>query len=185
MFGIQGTKQAGCLVASNEQDFKKIYNATMEVLFKVAYRIVDDDEVAEELVHDSLIKIHEKKMEFPSLDDAKFFLIRVVKNASLNYAKRKNKEKIVYEKVLHEDNRKIDSGETEFFKNDACERTRKALNMLPEHFKVVLILREYADLNYKEIGRILGITEGNVKVRIFRAREHLSKILGEEDVYLP
>ena len=50
---------------------------------------------------------------------------------------------------------------------------------------MVLILKEYAELNYKEIGKTLGITEGNVKVRVFRAREQLSKLLGEDDVYLP
>jgi RNA polymerase sigma-70 factor (ECF subfamily) len=50
--------------------------------------------------------------------------------------------------------------------------------------KEVLILKEYADLNYKDIGAQLGISEGNVKVRVFRAREQLSKIIGENDVYL-
>ena len=63
--------------------------------------------------------------------------------------------------------------------------TKAALDKLPENLRVVLILREYAELNYKEIGRVLGITEGNVKVRIFRAREQLAKIIGENDVYLP
>ncbi|MDR1256386.1 MAG: winged helix-turn-helix transcriptional regulator, partial [Spirochaetaceae bacterium] len=38
----------------------------------------------------------------------------------------------------------------------------------------------YADLNYKEIAKMLGISEGNVKVRIFRAREKLSAILAKE-----
>jgi len=42
---------------------------------------------------------------------------------------------------------------------------------------MVLILKEYAELNYKEIGRTLGISEGNVKVRVFRARERLAGIL--------
>ena len=46
------------------------------------------------------------------------------------------------------------------------------------------MLKEYGDLNYKEIGKVLGITEGNVKVRVFRAREQLLKILGEDDVFL-
>ena len=47
-----------------------------------------------------------------------------------------------------------------------------------------MILREYAEMNYKEIGKILGITEGNVKIRVFRAREQLAKIIGEDDVYM-
>jgi RNA polymerase sigma-70 factor (ECF subfamily) len=51
--------------------------------------------------------------------------------------------------------------------------------------KEVLVLREYGDLNYKEIGEALGITEGNVKVRVFRAREQITKMIGEGDVYMP
>ena len=42
---------------------------------------------------------------------------------------------------------------------------------------MVLVLKEYAEMNYKEIGRVLGISEGNVKVRVFRARERLSVLL--------
>jgi RNA polymerase sigma-70 factor (ECF subfamily) len=43
-----------------------------------------------------------------------------------------------------------------------------------------LILKEYGELNYKEIGRSLGISEGNVKVRVFRARERLAGLLNAE-----
>ncbi|MBQ4555227.1 MAG: RNA polymerase sigma factor [Spirochaetaceae bacterium] len=173
------------LHAENNSDFRKIYNSVMQTLFRVSYRIVNDEEAAEDLVHDSLIKMREKKLVFPSLDDAKFWLIRVVKNASLNYAKRKTREKRAYERALREDTRKSESGETELLKAETIEKTKAALEKLPENLRVVLILREYAELNYKEIGRVLGISEGNVKVRIFRAREQLAKIIGENDVYLP
>jgi len=43
--------------------------------------------------------------------------------------------------------------------------------------RMVLILKEYGDMNYKEIGKVLGISEGNVKVRVFRARERLASLL--------
>ena len=173
------------LIAEKDSDFRKIYNAVMQLLFRVSFRIVNDEEVAEDLVHDSLIKMREKKLVFPSIDDAKFWLIRVVKNASLNYAKRKTREKKAYERALREDTRKAESGETELLKAEAIKKTKEALDKLPENLRMVLILREYAELNYKEIGRVLGITEGNVKVRVFRAREQLAKLIGENNVYLP
>ena len=122
---------------------------------------------------------------FPSLNDAKYWLIRVVKNASLNYVKRKERERKAYEKVLYEDHRKADSGETDLLKVESIKNAREALKKLPKNLQDVLLLREYADLNYKEIGKILGITEGNVKVRIFRAREQLVKLIGEDNVFLP
>ena len=170
---------------SDNADFKKIYNATFQLLFKISYRIVNDDDAAEDLVHDSMIKMHEKEMVFPSVDEAKYWLICVVKNASLNYAKRKTREKHAYERVLKEETRKMDSGETALLKKETQQKAIEALNKLPVNLKMVLVLREYAELNYKEIGRVMGITEGNVKVRVFRARAQLAKLIGEEDVYLP
>ena len=181
--GQQGEGTA--LNAGNPVDFKTIYDATMQMLYKVAYRVVNDEEAAEDLAHDSLIKANEKSLVFPSINDAKYWLIRVVKNASINYIKRKERERKAYEKVLYEDHRKADTGEIDLLKQEAANKAREALKKLPGNLQDVLMLREYAELNYKEIGRILGITEGNVKVRIFRAREQLVKIIGEDNVFLP
>ena len=183
--GENPSEENSALNAGNPVDFKKIYDATMQMLFKVAYRVVNDEEAAEDLAHDSLIKANEKNLVFPSINDAKYWLIRVVKNASINYIKRKERERKAYEKVLYEDHRKADTGETDLLKQESASKAREALKKLPENLQDVLMLREYADLNYKEIGRILGITEGNVKVRIFRAREQLVKLIGEDNVFLP
>ncbi len=172
------------LHAGSETDFRLIYNSLMVLLFKVSYRIVGDEEAAEDLVHDCLIKMHEKNLDFPSLDDVKYWLIRVVKNASLNYAKRKQRERNALAKILREGKKSAESAETEVLKDEARIKIQEALEKLPDNLRVVLVLREYADLNYKEIGRVLGISEGNVKVRAFRAREQLSKIIGEDDVFL-
>jgi RNA polymerase sigma-70 factor (ECF subfamily) len=173
------------LHAANDADFRVIYQATMPVIFKVALRVAGNEEAAEDLCHDALIKMSEKDMVFPSVNDAKYWLIRVVKNASLNYAKRKGRERRAYERALKEDRRVVDSGETELLKGDSVKRVQEALEKLPDNLRTVLHLKEYAELNYKEIGRMLGITEGNVKVRVFRAREQLAKLIGEEDVYMP
>ena len=52
------------LHAADPKDFKKIYDATMQLLFKISYRVVNDEEAAEDLVHDSLIKMNEKELVF-------------------------------------------------------------------------------------------------------------------------
>ena len=171
--------------AGNPTDFKKIYDECMQLLYRISYRVVCDEDVAEDSAHDSLIKANEKSLIFPSLDDAKYWLIRVVKNASLNYVKRKDREHKAYEKVLYEDHRKYDSGEVDLLKAETIRRIQECLNKLPKKLREVIILREYGDLNYKEIGKVLGITEGNVKIRIFRAREQLEKLIGEENVFMP
>lgn len=182
---MNNKEPTGELRCEDPGDFKKLYDSTMQLLFKVSYRIVNDEEAAEDLVHDSYIKANEKKMVFPSLDDAKFWLIRVVKNASLNYAKRKTREAKAYHKVLYEGRQHMDSSEVDLLKAETIEKVKEILDQLPPKMKEVLVLREYGDLNYKEIGEALGITEGNVKVRVFRAREQITKLIGESDVYMP
>ena len=182
LFNVEGSKKP--VNAADPADFRHIYNETMVLLFKISWRIVNDEDAAEDLVHDSYIKASEKGMEFPTMDDAKFWLIRVVKNASLNYALRKKREKTAYQKALYEDKRQQTSGETDLLRQETQKIAVEALARLPKSLKEVIILREYGDLNYKEIGKVLGITEGNVKIRMFRAREQLEKIIGGDDVWL-
>ena len=173
------------LDANRDEDFRTIYTVTMPILFRIALRIAGNEEAAEDLCHDSLIKMTEKDMTFPSINDAKYWLIRVVKNASLNYAKRKGRERRAYDRALKEDKPTIDSGETALLKEDTIQKVREAVEKLPENLRSVIQLSDYGELNYKEIGRILGISEGNVKVRMFRAREQLIRLIGEDDVYMP
>lgn len=173
------------LNAKSDIDFRFIYEKVMNVIYKVSYNITKKREIAEDICHDCLIKMTEKEMVFPSIDDAKYWLIRVVRNASLNYVKRLEIERKAYQKVFKESPNQTTTSEETLLKDETVACVQKAFEKLPENLKSVLQLKEYSDLNYKEIGDILGITEGNVKIRVFRARKRLSKMIGEDDVYLP
>jgi RNA polymerase sigma-70 factor (ECF subfamily) len=163
----------------NEAEFRRLYNSAFPVLYKVAYRITYSNEAAEDLCQEAFFRLHEKNMVFPSPDEATYWLIRVVKNAALNYAKRKQRERRAYQRAFKEDVRKVETGEGDLVSKETKAEVLEALNKLPENLRMVLIFKEYAELNYKEIGRVLGISEGNVKVRIFRARERLAVFLRE------
>jgi RNA polymerase sigma-70 factor (ECF subfamily) len=160
-----------------EPEFRKLYETSFSILFRVACRVTNSPEAAEELCHDAYIRLHEKNMVFPNLQEATYWLIRVVKNAALNYAKRKTRERKVYQRAFKEDARQEETGEIRLVKKETREEVQEALNKLPENLKIVLILKEYSEMNYREIGRVLGISEGNVKVRVFRARERLAALL--------
>ena len=159
------------------REFKRLYDSTFQILFRVAYRVTNSSEAAEDLCQESFFRLYEKNMVFPNPEEAKYWLIRVVKNAALNYAKRKDRERKAYQRAFREDNRQQETGEGLLVKKETSEEVKIALEKLPENLKVVLIFKEYAEMNYKEIGRVLGISEGNVKVRVFRARERLAGLL--------
>lgn len=182
-------------------DFRGLYDETGDMLLRVAFRITNSMEAAEDVVHDAFGKLIEKGMSFPSRNDAKYWLIRVVKNAAINYAKRKGREAKAYEKWWRNEASPIEdieagsislsetgtdagvqrAAEEEVLRKESARELRDALSSLPEKLKTVLVLKEYGGMSYKEIGKALGISEGNVKVRAFRAREALSSRLSGED----
>jgi len=160
-----------------EPDFRLLFNSAFPVLYKVACRITNSSEAAEDLCQEAFFRLHEKNMVFPNQEEAKYWLIRVVKNAALNYSKRKQRERKAYQRAFKENTRQEETGEDKIVKKETREEVLEALNKLPENLRIVLILKEYSEMNYREIGRALGVNEGNVKVRVFRARERLSALL--------
>ncbi|MCL2127091.1 MAG: RNA polymerase sigma factor [Treponema sp.] len=160
-----------------EAEFRRLYNSAFPILYKVAYRIANSGEAAEDLCQEAFFRLHEKNMVFPSPEEATYWLIRVVKNAALNYVKRKQRERRAYQRAFKEETRQTETGEGLLVKKETKAEVTEALNKLPENLRVVLIFKEYAEMNYKEIGRVLGISEGNVKVRVFRARERLADLM--------
>jgi len=158
--------------------FRRLYTGVFPVLFRVACRITANEEAAEDVCQEAFFRYHEKGMIFSNPDEAKYWLIRVVKNSALNYAKRKERERRAYQRAFREDYRSEENGEENLLRKETRREVTEALEQLPENLRIVLVLKEYGDLNYKEIARVLGISEGNVKVRVFRARERLSALLG-------
>ena len=168
-------------VVTEQEKFSRFYTAVFPILFRVAYRITGGEEAAEDLCQEAFFRYHQREMSFPNFDEAKYWLIRVVKNSALNYAKRKERERRAYQRAFREDQRTTESGEGELVRKETLREVTEALEQLPENLRIVLVLKEYGELNYKEIGRALGISEGNVKVRVFRARERLAALLSPPD----
>jgi RNA polymerase sigma-70 factor (ECF subfamily) len=54
-----------------------------------------------------------------------------------------------------------------------------AMDRLPEDKREILLLSKFQDKKYKEIGEILGCTEGAVKVKVFRALQELKEVYKE------
>ncbi len=162
-----------------EKELRELYDATASLLVRIAWRIAGTEEAAEDIVHDAFIRLLEKQIPFPSLDDAKFWLIRVVKNGALNHAKRKGREVRAYEKWWQGERVAADPADRDLLRSETEGEMRALLERLPEKLRSVIVLKEYGEMSYREIGKVLGISEGNVKVRAFRAREALLAMMEE------
>jgi RNA polymerase sigma-70 factor (ECF subfamily) len=169
------------------KDFNRIYERTFPVLIRIIARMVGTEEAAEDICQEAFIKLHQRVEGFPNPEEAVYWLIRVAKNLALNYEKRKGREVRAYKKIfLKTKFRFEESGEEIYLKKESSRRIQEALLLLPAKLREAIVLKEYGDFSYKEIAAILKISEGNVKVRVYRAREWLARFFQDsEEIHVP
>jgi RNA polymerase sigma-70 factor (ECF subfamily) len=170
--------------SSDNESFRRVYSEVFPVVLRVSYHVTYNMDVSEDICQEAFIRFYERNMEFKSIDEAKYWLIRVTKNLSINVVKRKSREQAVVEKIKKLPKVSIRNGEETMMDEETKSRIREAVEQLPEKLRSVLVLKEYADLNYKQIGTILHISESNVKVRVHRARKLLESMLDREEMHV-
>ena len=70
----------------------------------------------------------------------------------------------------------------QIIKEEKLRQLKTAMNKLSPDKQEILVLSKYKGLPYKEIGEILGYTENNVKIRVFRALSELKQIYTEIEI---
>ncbi|MDD3996101.1 MAG: RNA polymerase sigma factor [Sphaerochaetaceae bacterium] len=170
--------------SSDSKSFRSVYEQVFPVVMRVAYHITYNMDVSEDICQEAFIRFYEKGIDFQSVDEAKYWLIRVVKNMSINVIKRKAREDATVERLKKAPSLPILNGEQALIGDETRAMVRSAVERLPEKLKSVLVLKEYADLNYKQIAGILRISESNVKVRVHRARKIMESMLDREEMHV-
>jgi RNA polymerase sigma-70 factor (ECF subfamily) len=165
----------------NVESFEQVYEEVFSVLIKIAYHITGSVDVSEEICQEAFVKYISRASKIPTIEQSRYWLIRVVKNMCYNYVKRKGREGRAVDRIKEMPRPELYSGEQELIRKEARETVQRALMEIPLKLRTVLILKEYGQLSYREIAAVLGITEGNVKVRVYRARNELEDVLNRED----
>jgi len=171
---------------TRQKIFDRAYEENVTLLLRIATRITGSEEAGEDVCQEAFFRYYERIGSVPEGEEARYWLIRVVKNLSLNYDKRKERERTAYWKLGNQPRKEqLNEGEDKVLLEESRDAVRLALNRLPSKYRIVLILKEYENLSYKEIGESLKLSESNVKVRVFRAREQLSKMIKKGDFHVP
>ena len=140
-------------------------------LFAAAFQVCGNAADAADAAQEALLRYHISEKQFESEQHIRAWLLRVAINCAKNVSRsffRRNT--VPLEDYM--DSLEFDSGESR-------EIFREVMN-LPETYRLVIHLYYYEDYSVAEIGRILGLTESNVKVRLSRGRQLLKKSLQEE-----
>ena len=172
------------VLRGNVNDFEKLVTAYEKNVYSLALRMVGDPEDAADMTQETFIKAYRALSSFRG--DSKFssWLYRIASNVCLDFLRSRSRHPQVSLSTVDEDDRATfelpdmrQNPEEQLMKKLGMEAVRRGLEQLPEQQRQILVLRELGGLSYAELAQTLGLEEGTVKSRIFRARKRLCALL--------
>ncbi|MGP1473373.1 MAG: RNA polymerase sigma factor [Prevotella intermedia] len=139
-------------------------------LFRLALRITLSREEAEDIVQDTMIKVWDKRYEWSNIDSIEAYSLRICRNLSLDRLKKRDNQNDSFEEEQF-DTVHTSTPQDRLIDQDRLRVVKEIVDSLPEKQRSCMQLRDFEGKQYKEIADILGITEEQVKVNIFRARQ--------------
>ena len=140
-------------------------------LFRLALRITLNRFEAEDIVQDTLIKVWNRRSDWEDIDSIEAFSLTICRNLSLDRIKKKENDNNSLEDVNIAEPVASSNPQDRMIQADRVNLIRQIVDSLPEKQRSCMQLRDFEGKSYKEIAVILDITEEQVKVNIFRARQ--------------
>ncbi|MCF6279069.1 MAG: RNA polymerase sigma factor [Flavobacteriaceae bacterium] len=151
------------------------------LVFSLAIKMLKNREESEEVSQDTFIKAYKSLKSFNGESKFSTWIYRIAYNTSLDRMKKNSRfnNSIEIDNIPSKDIQLTDTIFEGIERKERSEIVQRCMNQLPEDERVILHLFYFEELSLKEIGTIVSITEGNVKVKLFRARKKLFSIFKE------
>jgi RNA polymerase sigma-70 factor (ECF subfamily) len=185
MSGMRDEELVRRYLAGDKGSFGELVRRHERKVYNLAYRMLGREEEARDATQDAFLSAMRKLAGFRG--DAAFstWLHRVTVNACYDILRKRKHEPLLERQMgEEEDARDHRLGRPEPSVGDHAEASitaidvRRALMLVPEDFRVVLVLHDAQDLGYDEVAEILGVPVGTVKSRLHRGRIALARALG-------
>ena len=174
---------AADVLSTPDQDFEDIYQTHYRRVFSLCRYLLNSIDRAEDACHEVFLRAHAKLDTYNPALPLSTWLLKIASNYCIDVLRRRGTEQRIFN---------LDPGESfdppsrsgsplgEVLAAERGKDVRAALSTLSEKYRVPLVLAYYNELDYEEIGEILGVERTQVAVLIFRGKQQLRQRLGKE-----
>jgi len=166
------------------QEFEREALVHLDTLYNVAVRLCGNASDAEDLVQETVTKAYRAWDTYERGTNCRAWLVAILRNTFINQYRRESKrpsqveyesveETSVFESVQDRD------PEGSFFRYIVDDEVKRAIQELPEEFRIPVVLSDVEGMSYAEISEALELPVGTVKSRLFRGRRRLQQRLYE------
>lgn len=176
----------------DSDSFTALVRRYQDRLYNLAYRVLANEDEAEEVVQDTFLRIHEGAVNFRRSKVFAGWLFRIAHNACLDILRLRQRD--ISNVSFDQTGSKSESGETrqavlgqladakagpeELVRlQEQARLIEESLAQLPDEQRIVVVLRDIEGFAYEEIAEIVGATQGTVRSRIHYGRLKLRELL--------
>ncbi len=153
--------------------FEEIYNSYSQKVFRLCMSYTNDSELATDLTQETFIQVWQNLEKFRNESSIGTWVFRIASNICLRQIQKSKKMIKVELPFQIEDKREETNDEQVKF-------LYKCISELPETDRLIISM-VLEELQQKEIGNILGISEGNVRIKIHRIKQLLTQRFNDND----
>lgn len=156
-------------------------------LVNFVYRTIGDRERAQDLVQETFIRVYRHLHRFDTTRKFSTWIYTIASNLAKNELRNRSRNPLVFFQTIKKnweaDHRPLEWEDNSFRPDDLYRKrhlrrvVEEAVGQLPEHHRVVFVLREFQGKTYEEIAQITAVNLGTVKSRLNRARNNFARIV--------
>jgi RNA polymerase sigma-70 factor (ECF subfamily) len=167
----------------DREALEELFQRYRSVAYRVAHRLLGNDADALDAVQDGFVKALVHLRGFQGRSTFKTWLLRVVSNASLDLGRQRGRREALSMDSLGLQEREgleppaPENPAVRLEREDLRQQLHQALAKLPEAQRRTFILHAEAELSYREVAEVLGISIGTVMSRLYYARQKLRAYL--------
>jgi RNA polymerase sigma-70 factor (ECF subfamily) len=164
-----------CKSGDNRAQYE-LYKLYSKAMFNVCMRITNDYAEAQDVLQEAFVSAFKNLHAYKAEASFGSWLKKIVVNASINAIRKRRSELVpMDERVIGDMADEADEDDAEW----QVEKVRRAIQQLPDGYRVVLSLYLLEGFDHAEIGEVLGITESTSKSQYSRAKKKLLEIMKE------
>jgi RNA polymerase sigma-70 factor (ECF subfamily) len=154
---------------------RELYDAHVDRVYRLAYRLVGDDDLARDVTQDTFIRVFERLHEFRGEARLSTWVHAIALSMSLNVLR---KVKRMRREVGLAEGAEV-AGTTREAEPDLKRRMAAAIDALPKGYRTVFVMHDVEGYTHEEIGGALGVDAGTSKAQLSRARAKLRVALAD------
>lgn len=158
-------------------EFEKIYRTYFRDVLLYIRRLSNDDHMAEEITSETFYKAMRSIDSFRGDCDIRVWLCQIAKNCYYTYLKKQRRVDSIEDAILADISPQDETVEERLLRQDEAMQIQKILHDISDPYKEIFMWRVFAELNYKQIGRLFGKSENWACVTYHRARNMIRERL--------